>query len=353
MKQRPTYKRLVPISVGIILLLVASGCQEPFIDIGDPDKAKTISPDDQVVQKILQVVYLDGSHDNFIDGCSETTLLFPYTVSIEEQLFEIREKADIDTLIFDHFFNRGDIEILFPVTVSLSDYTQLTLTDEDDLEELQELFNEDLVDNDNECIDFIYPIKIATYNSTTQRTDLLTIQDDREMFNLFDEVSGLTLEIDFPIELRPHTGEAISISDNLNLKDQIDAYEDQCDEQDRVEFNDQDYPLLELMSNGDWIVEWYSDTTNETDAFSGYHFDFRNDLLVRVDNGSAVQQGAWEPDFYDDSIYIEIDFDSDQAPLVWLNHEWHVIQIDRYHIELETESDYDGYIKTLHLGRRD
>jgi hypothetical protein len=143
----------------------------------------------------------------------------------------------------------------------------------------------------------------------------------------------------------------LSIADNLDLEEMIDQYKDQCDEEDEVEFNDEDYPLLDLMEDGDWTVEWYSDTTDETSSFDGYLFSFRSDLVLRVNTGTAIIEGAWEPDAQSGNLFIEMDFETDEAPLEWLKDEWTVISLNSSRIELESESDVDGYIRTLYLVR--
>ena len=64
--------------------------------------------------------------------------------------------------------------------------------------------------------------------------------------------------------------------------------------------------------------------------------------------GSTVN-GIWELDVMTDTTILEMEFDTDETPLVWLNDEWKITNANANRMDLEAESDFDGYIKTLHL----
>ena len=339
--------------MSIILMLALVSCQKEFTDIREPDKGVTISPDDAVAELILNVVLRDGSFDNMIDRCNEISINFPYSIQIGDQPYTIDSREDIDVITLDHFYERDDIEIIYPVSISYSDYTEEMLSDPDELELIQERYNSELSDDDNECLDFVFPIEIALYDAVKQTTDVLTADNDLEMYGIFSNMDDLLVEIEFPIELASISGDRTTIQDNFQLEDEIRQFDGSCDEEDDVEFSDEDYPLMDLISSGEWHLTWYSDTTNETSAFSGYTFAFSTDLSVRVNTGGAIAEGAWEPDAYDASIFLEMSFDTDETPLVWLNHEWKITHVNSHVIEGEAESDFDGYVKTLHLARSD
>jgi len=340
-----------PFFVSLTLMLILIGCQKEFIDTREPDKSVTITAEDNIADLILKVALKDGSYDNFIDGCSEISIKFPYSILIEDQQYNINNQEDIDVIKLDHFFERNDIEIVYPITISLSNYSETILNNPDELEQLQEQYNTELSDEDIECIDFVFPLEIALYNEVKQITDVVTVKNDYDLYSIFIDIEDLIVEISFPIVLKLSDGQEISINDNYQLEDEIDQVMDNCDEEDDVEFSDEDYTLVDLITTGEWSVSWYSDTTNETSSFNGYVFTFNVDLSVRVNTGGAIAEGAWEPDGHSNSIFLDMEFDTDEIPLVWLNHEWKITNANSMNIELEAESDFDGYIKSLILER--
>lgn len=340
-----------PILMSILLILALVSCQKEFVDIREPDKSVTITADDPVADLILKVVLKDGSYDNIIDRCSEISIKFPYSILIEDQTYTIDSQEDIDIIKLDHFFERDDIEIVYPITISYRDYSEETLTNEDELDEIQELYNTELSDDDIECLDFIYPIEIALYNAVKQITDVVTVDNDAEMHNIFEDIDELFVEISYPIELELLSGEKISVVNNFQLEDEISQIIDSCDEEDEVEFSEEDYPYVDLLARGEWSVSFYADTSNETSVFSGYTFNFSSDFTVQANTMAVTISGLWELDVTTDLTILEIDFDTEETHLAWLNDEWKITSAKADRIELEAESDFDGYIKTLHLAK--
>lgn len=332
-------------------MLILIGCQKEFIDIREPDKSVTITADDPVADLILKVVLKDGSYDNIIDGCSEISIKLPYAILIEDQEYHINSQEDIDVIKLDHFFERDDIEIVFPTTISYSDYSEETLSNPDELEEIQDQYNTELSDDDIECIDFVFPVELSLYNTASQIIDAVTVDSDSEMYSIFNDIEDLLVEISFPIVLELSDGQQISIDNNFQLEEEIDRVLDSCDEDDEYEFDDADYPFVELITGSEWNVSFYSDTTNETSSFSGYTFTFSSDLSLLVNTGTSTETGVWELDAYSDSIFLEMEFDTDETPLVWLNQEWIITTANSNEISLEAESDFDGYIKRLNLAK--
>ena len=349
MKLKKNLISIKPVLMSLILMLVLFSCQKEFSETREPDKSLTITANDNIADFILKVALKDGSCDNIIDGCSEISIKFPYSILIEDQEYNITSQEDIDVIKLDHFFERDDIEIVFPITISYSNYSEKTLSNPDELEEIQEQYNTELSDDDIECIDFVFPVEISLYNTVSQIIDAVTIDSDSELYSIFYGMDDLIVEISFPVVLELPDGQEISINDNFQLEDAIDLAADDCDEEDDFEFSDEDYPFAGLITTGEWNVSWYSDTTNETSSFGGYTFTFNTDLSVQVNTGSLIEYGVWELDAHSDSLFLEMDFDTDETPLVWLNHEWAITNANTNEIALEAESDFDGYIKRLNL----
>jgi hypothetical protein len=250
--------------------------------------------------------------------------------------------------MLDYFHLRYDIEINYPVTIYYSDYSQSILYDEDELEQIQEQYNSNLIDDDIECIDFVYPIELTLYNTEYQKTDLIIANNDYDIFSVFNEISNLIVEFDFPISVKTQNGEIINITNNNELESEINSVIYGCDEKDEVDFGEDDYPFVDLITANEWEISLYSDTTDETSSFNAYIFTFKSDYTVQVNTGTEIVYGTWEL-YFDITTILEIEFDTDKTPLVWLNDGWAIKNKSTSLIEMEAESDFDGFIKNLNL----
>jgi len=330
----------------VLFLLI--GCQKEYVEIEEPDKSVTISSIDPVADLILKVTLKDGSYDNIIDRCSEISINFPYYIQVNEEVLYISSQEEIENLKLVYYQYRDDIEIIYPVKVTFSDYSEGILSNEDDLEIIQEQYNSSLIDDDIECIDFVYPIELSLYNDKKQSLDVVNANNDSELYNVFANIDELLIDISFPIELKLTDGQIVSISNNIQLEEQIENTMNSCDENDDVEFDDDDYPYEDLITAQNWSVTLYADTTNETTSFDGYVFSFKPDYTVQVETGIGVVYGDWEV-VIDAVPILEIEFDTDDEPFIWLNAGWEIKNINSESIEMQAESDNEGYTKKLNF----
>jgi hypothetical protein len=331
----------------LAILLMFTSCQEEYVQIDEPDMSKTISADDNIADLIYKIVLKDGSFDNIIDRCSEISIMFPYSIMLDDQLYNINSQEDIDVIMLDYFHLRDDIEINYPVTISYSDYLETVLYNEDELEQIQEQFNTDLIDDDIECIDFVYPIKLTLYNTEYQKTDFIVANNDYDIYNIFNEISGIIIEFDFPITVETRNGDIIVINNNFELESEITSVITNCDEDDDVDFEDDDFPFEDLITSHEWEVSFYSDTTDETSSFNSLILKFNSDYTIQV-SGTETIYGTWELNIGVENV-LEIEFDTDETPLIWLNDGWIIKNINTSILEMEAESDFDEFIKTLKL----
>ena len=151
----------------IVILCIACQSEEPLEE--DIDAERTIIASSSVIEMMKNITAKDGSYDNIVDGASCIGIQFPYsvlvngtqlTISTMENLNEIEKILDetdgvqVNTAIDDL---RQSVTVIFPVTVTLSDQTEIMVENEAVLEELTLQCVEGGDDTDIECVDFIYP----------------------------------------------------------------------------------------------------------------------------------------------------------------------------------------------------
>ena len=90
-------------------------------------------------------------------------------------------------------------------------------------------------------------MELSLYNTVSQIIDAVTVESNSEMYSIFSDIEDLLIEISFPVVLEFSDGQQITINDNYQLEEEIDRVIDSCDEDDEYEFDDADYPFVELI----------------------------------------------------------------------------------------------------------
>lgn len=335
-------KQLLMTVLAIIMLI---SCQEGYDDTKEPDKSITISANDNIADLIGKMVLKDGSFDNIIDKCSEISIKYPYSVRINDDIVEVRSLEDVERIKLDYFNYREDIKINYPVTASYSDYSESVLSNIGELKKIQKRNNGNLIDDDIECIDFIYPIEINLYNKKYQKSNLIVARNDYEMYKVFGDIDDLIVELNFPIDVESLDKKRVTINNNIKLekeiKDVVDSYDEES-EDDEDELSEEDYPHEELLTLKDWKVLQYVDTKNEASLFHSYVFHFDKDNTVQVNTPTGNISGVWEMDIQGKLKVLRLEFDTEETPLVWLNDDWEIKNNSPMVINMEAESSIHG-----------
>lgn len=322
-------------------LLTFSSCQDEVIEITDPSSGETFQADSNLATLISDASINDGSSDNIIDEASELSVNLPITVTANGMQFTINSQEDFDLIeeTFDEFEDDEDeLEIQFPITVTLSDHTEVVVNNQTELDNLRgDTPNED--DDDIECIDFQYPITFSTYSTNFQIIDVITINSDRELYRFMHSLeAGVLVSLNFPVTMIYKDGTTIDVNSNLELARVISEARDACDEDDDNDWNDDDFTkerLDNLLVTCPWIVhDVRRDNNSLTNDYREYLMIFREDGVVKVKarNGDMLT-GEWSTRVTDRGAKITLEFDS----LVDFTLEWFVYEIRYGKIKLFTE----------------
>lgn len=346
--------QIMKVIMALMLMMLFVGCQEEYIEITEPDKDTSFTANDTLAELILRVTMKDGSFDNFLDECSAISIKFPYSVQIRNELITITSREDIEDLEEEYLSFRGYIRFNYPVTVIFSDYSESVISNRGELQSIQNQFineyDED-EDEDIECIDFVYPIELSIYNTEFQKPDFVIADSDKDFHGILKKANDLIVEITYPISVELWDESMINIHNNKELENEILNATGKCDDDD--DFNDDYYHDIQLITSGVWSITLYTDTTDETSAFTSFLFEFKPDFTIKAVSDAETFYGTWELDVDDSTKIIEIEFDTDEKPLVWLNDEWEISVLNNDIITMQTESDSDGVIKQLDLSKTD
>lgn len=324
----------------LVVALSFTACQKEYDPVVQTSEEDTMTANSAAASLMTNMVSNDGSFDNIVDGSSCFDIHFPYTVNVNGLELTINSKDDLRLIeeIFDSIDEDNDIlDIIFPVTISMADYSEITIKNLAELRERAEQCIEGGNDDDIECIDVIYPVTFFTYDREAQQTGSVSVESDKEMRRFFaglDEEDIISLQ--FPVMFEMYDGEKITVRNIMELRAAIERAKDACDEDDDDDHNDDDFTkerLDNLLVECPWLVkELKRDALNSSpDIYVDYIMNFRADGSVTVrDRDGNVLNGEWMTRVSDYRVLLTLEFEF----LVDFNLEWFVYDIDGDRIKL-------------------
>jgi hypothetical protein len=265
-----------------------------------PEPDKIIEPGSTTAVLIERTVLHDGSYDNILDHASCVSLKLPVTIRIKNQSIQLDIKEDIQALASHP--DKDKIRLIFPLTVILSDYSEVTIKDK---KKLDEQIKKCLDDNDVECTDFEFPLLVYSYNLDRQLQATHTIENDRALFALMKSFKADDImSFKFPFRMKPKGSSAIEVGNNIQLDDHILSFDNGCDEGDEV-----DEPVHihidefeRTLTKQKWTITYFYDEDDDeekTSDFAGYEFDFKPNKTIQAKKAGSVF-GWWDIDEKDD-----------------------------------------------------
>ncbi|MGB5666500.1 MAG: hypothetical protein WBM53_06615 [Maribacter sp.] len=324
----------------LILALTFTSCQEEFEPLPDgEEQQEAIMANSSTAQLVEKTVANDGSFDNIVDQSSCFNIQFPYTVEVNGSPITIESVDDLHFIeeIFDALDEDEDfLEILFPVTIRMADYKEITIEGIDHLRELALECKEGGEDDDIECIDFVYPITVYTFDLNNEETGNLSVGSDKDLRSFFAGLDDNDLiSIDFPVKLKLYDGTVMEVNTNAELANEIENAKELCDEDDDNDYNDDDFTQERLdnyLVECPWLIhEVKRDNQFQTDQYIDYVMNFNEDGTVKIaDREGNMLNGTWSTRVSEHKVLLKLEFDE----LVDFTLEWYVYEIGEGKIKL-------------------
>lgn len=346
----------------VFSLIILNGCQQEVVEIIEPPKDQVITPNSAVADLVERTSLKDGSLDNVLDHASCISLVLPVTVRIEEE--EIMVKNQDDLKMIEDFLREEEhheVELIYPVTVILADYTEVMVNDEDELEDLGDDCRVSGEDDDIECVDFKYPVTLSVYDTENQLSEVVTVTSDQELYELFEYFDDDKIcSFKFPITVVLAGGEEVIINNNDELESILEDAVDKCDEEDD-HYEDhsgmddhtgiENPDLSAVLSEGTWVVAEYQHAgRDETGNYQEYEWTFNSEGQVTVSDGSGEIAGTWSSITDSGTLYLVFDF-GETAPFVEFSEDWEILEYNYEKVDLRNVSGGDGSVDRLVLER--
>jgi hypothetical protein len=322
-------------------LLLFASCQDEVIEITEATEGEALVAESELTSLMYSTSIMDGSADNIIDNASCTSVKLPITVQVNglDLTIDSREDFKVIEAIFNKFDDDEDrLNIIFPITIILSDHEEIVLDNKEALQELiKECRGENEEDDDIECIDFQYPISFSVYNSQFQVIDVITIENDRQLHRFIKRVKSRDVfaSLNFPITMVYADGETVEVNDNLQLERTIREAKNACDEDDDNDYGDDDFTkerLDEYLQICPWVVyEFERNNQDNTAEYKEYALNFKEDgVVVMRARGGNILTGTWSTRVSDRGALLKMTFDA----LADFTLEWIVYDIEYGKIKL-------------------
>lgn len=331
-----------------LFFLTFISCQNEISQIIEPTQDEALKKNAIVTNLVQSTVAKDGSKDNIIDNASCLQVQLPVNVNVNGLEITIDSEADFEVIeaIFDEFDDDSDhLELFFPIEIILSDYSKITINNYDELEALiEDCGGENQMDDDIECLDFVYPISLSMYNSENQLTETVKIENDEQFYKFVDDIDDNDIVvINFPISVILYDGTERNIENMDMLENVIDEVKDMCDEDDDNDYDDDDCndcsqeQITQLLKTCSWTIDNLEiNDIEQTEQYTNYTLFFLDEGVLKAANNGNEIFGTWQVDLSDNGIFIKINFET----LADFSFNWRLYEIeDDNEIDLRFEEN--------------
>ena len=281
----------------LFALFCFTSCQDEISEIENPNEQETIVPNSSLANLMSRTSANSGIADDILDGASCFSVELPVTIQLNDITITIETEVGLEQLedLLNSISNEdNEIDFTFPITIIFSDYSEIVIENEDQLQ----TFVDECVDNQNdviECADFVYPISFSVFNSGFNLVDTVVIENDEALYfflnELEDDENALIVSLNFPVTIVYANGETLEVNTNEALADAIENAEQFCDDDNDDCFEDE--VALNLVECP-WDVYLYSN--NDLENLDGpYIFNFNEDGILTIEGiTTEIHTTTWE-----------------------------------------------------------
>ena len=332
--------------VAFTTLIGFTSCQsEENEQIGTNPNA--IAPTSELAKTFKRTGMNDGAKDDFLDGNSCAELIFPIIATVNGLEITINNEADYELAleIMDEFNDDDDtVAFNFPITVKLSDYSEIVIASQEEFEELnQECDNaSDDMEDAISCAKVDFPISILTYDVNLEQTGTVVIESEQQLYGFVDDLedSDKLFSIKYPITVTLSNGTSVQINDDSEFEEAVDECTSYEEEEEVAEEVAEE--VESIVSTAVFTVESFvTGGVNTAEDFAAYTIEFTNEeeLIAKniVDTTLENIEGEYDVDS-DTRVILEIDF-AEETTLSALNNEWIVTAYTDTLLTLQSKTD--------------
>lgn len=310
-------------------------CQSEITEVIQPSQNEVLQANSTVATLVQRTATKDGSKDNIIDNASCISVRLPVNVVVNGTEIVVNVEEDYNSIeaIFDASTDDDDsLQIVFPIVIILNDFSEITIYNYDDLNSYSADCNgNNEQDDDIECVDFIYPIYLSVFNTDSQSTQTVTIENDEHFYKAVKDIEETQIiEIQFPISVILYDGTEKIINNMVTLQNVIEEADGKCNEDDNNDYNDDDCidcnedQISQLLVTCSWnLHKLINSGVENTEQYGNYKFTFlENGTVVADDSDGTNFEGTWSAYNYNFRTIVDINFnDFSNLSFNWILYE--------------------------------
>ena len=312
------------------------------------DIKQNLSAKSPLASLISRVSQNATSKDNILDKSSCFNVQLPVNVIVNKKQITVSSQNDYKVVqnALDAFSNDDDlINFVYPITIQFQNYKTELIANPDQLEDIIDKCDDDDGFDEIDCLQINYPIKINIYNADNQIANSITIQNDKDLYNfLKDLVSNVFISINYPISIINSKGQNVVITNNSNFENSIEEGIKDCNTTSGSVGN-QNFVLI--VTNGTWNVSYYFDDSDETLNFKGYNFTFNSNGTIMVVKEKNTIAGNWSTFVNSGQNIFLLKFDD--SKLDDLEDDWKITEFTSTNVRLKNKDASDGATDYLYF----
>ncbi len=217
----------------LVVIAGLLGCQESGEVTFSPEIDFT--PGTPLASFIENMALKDGSYDNVLDNSSCISINLPIQVVVNDQSVNVQSLSDIQTvesILNEQPFDFDNIQLTFPLTVSFSDYSEQVVSNLEALDQIRSGCQEGGLDQDFECVDLVYPVRVDRYDSQNQRAEIVELNSDEETYRFISDLGSETVaSLSYPLDVQLSDASTQSVASSEEL---LSVFQNNsaCDEND-------------------------------------------------------------------------------------------------------------------------
>ena len=328
-----------------VMILISCQDEEKLVI---QDIKQNLSAKSPLASLISRVSQNATSKDNILDKSSCFNVQLPVSVIVNNKQITVSSQNDYKVVqnALDAFSNDDDVvNFVYPITIQFQNYKTELIANPDQLEDIIDKCDDDDGFDEIDCLQINYPIKINIYNADNQIANSITIQNDKDLYNfLKDLVSNVFISINYPISIINSKGQNVVISNNSNFENSIEEGIKDCNTTSGSVGN-QNFVLI--VTNGTWNVSYYFDDSDETLNFKGYNFTFNSNGTIMVVKEKNTIAGNWSTFVNSGQNIFLLKFDD--SKLDDLEDDWKITEFTSTNVRLKNKDASDGATDYLYF----
>ena len=329
-------------AIALMAILGFTSCQSE-IDNEQGENPNTNSANSTTTSNLKRTSMYNGSFDDFLDGASCSSILFPVTAKVNGVQVSILSQLDyqqVISILGQYNDDQDTVVLQFPLKVKLSNYSEVVVNSQTEYNAIltactaAEVAGQDAISS----VNITFPITILTFDLSFKQTGNVVITSEQQLFTYMSNLSSTELfSVNYPISATIADGSKVTLSSDAELQTTINAA---VKTQEALALAAENVKKIEpILVNGKFKVESFVKAgVNSAVNYKDFTIDFTNNLLVKAtDLLNTTVNGTYAVSS-ELSVLLQLNF-SGNASFALLNNTWKVTSFTATTITLQSTTD--------------